>query len=718
MDSLAADLREAASDLLDVPANRQARTPKRQTQVNDRPQRLSPTVSEATGLPSAKESSKLVLLDANGEEYKDRREGSRAVIPGIEDSPQLEEARAEVSQEVDSGPPWMTSSSDGPSASERFASLHSSTPPLRPSSAGGSREALRSRSRTSASATKSQSNLFQRATASTPGVGNSRLDVWLNEKGERVVNGKVVGRLTLAGTKTGRSRWEGDSGSQGLDLSLSERGSLDVPSWDSNRGGESLEEPSISTPRGHTIDLPISDFDHSRHGSHTKSITPEFFMQSFPNLSPGQTEPAKPVMIIDRSRADMPTFSSSGSDVVDSFHDANEDAQSDLASLPGSLEDSPASLQRVAQISPADTSMLRMPGMSLGYRRMGDLRSNLALLHQNKSAAPLEHAGEDMSGPGTDGSGQQVPEDGRILSPPTAESPSVATEPGPLTFDATTQGIAWEPWERTAGPLSPSRTRTSASLTGDRPLLERAASLFSTQLVTPPAEREEGGTSPEPSRYPFASLDEPSPWAEAHRNDSPQALVSSTTAAEDPQSGDDGDAASLYSLPASSITGSNSDAASRRPSLRRRTSSNASVLSTHDSSASPSSSPRRPRRPRSMSSETFTRDVVVRAWTEVGSRTRGYVTFEVVLLTAQSGLTIRAHRRYSSFVALRRQLAVEAPAFAEQLPALPPKDLIHKFSPKHLEVRRKALSTWLQLVLLDPRWGGRKAAREWLVGAE
>jgi hypothetical protein len=118
-----------------------------------------------------------------------------------------------------------------------------------------------------------------------------------------------------------------------------------------------------------------------------------------------------------------------------------------------------------------------------------------------------------------------------------------------------------------------------------------------------------------------------------------------------------------------------------------------------------------------MSSETFTRDVVVRAWTEVGSRTRGYVTFEVVLLTAQSGLTIRAHRRYSSFVALRRQLAVEAPTFAEQLPVLPPKDLIHKFSPKHLEVRRKALSSWLQLVLLDPRWGGRKAAREWLVGA-
>ena len=106
----------------------------------------------------------------------------------------------------------------------------------------------------------------------------------------------------------------------------------------------------------------------------------------------------------------------------------------------------------------------------------------------------------------------------------------------------------------------------------------------------------------------------------------------------------------------------------------------------------------------------------IRGWSEVGRRsTKGYVTFEVHLTTL-TGLLIRVHRRYNSFIKLRRALIDEVPVHSRGLKELPKKDAWRKYEGKYLEMRRKALQEWLQAIYLDRRWGGTKAVREWLVG--
>lgn len=114
------------------------------------------------------------------------------------------------------------------------------------------------------------------------------------------------------------------------------------------------------------------------------------------------------------------------------------------------------------------------------------------------------------------------------------------------------------------------------------------------------------------------------------------------------------------------------------------------------------------------------------------------------------GTTINALRRFSSFVTLRKQLADECPVrillapshvrrrdshltpnllslpaptkqeYRSHLPSLPPRraGLLQKYAARYLEERRKALQRWLEIVMLDRRWGGAKALREWVVGTD
>ncbi|CAO1627126.1 unnamed protein product [Jaminaea pallidilutea] len=232
-------------------------------------------------------------------------------------------------------------------------------------------------------------------------------------------------------------------------------------------------------------------------------------------------------------------------------------------------------------------------------------------------------------------------------------------------------------------------------------------------------------TFPEVQKVPDV---EPASGSQTPVAHSPNSAPPSATAEEESPADDTG---SLYSLPASSIS----------PSIRRRRTSTGGMSRTASSGSVTSSL--RPRHSRTVSnssiaaiqrgegsSEPFARDVLIRGWTNIDSSSfasslstasalrrgaRGYVTFEVVLLTIK-GPTIRLHQRYSAFESLRKSLAVEIPRHAKSLPTLPPKDLLHRGSAKRLEARRIALQEWLRAVALDHRWGGTQALRQWVAG--
>lgn len=83
----------------------------------------------------------------------------------------------------------------------------------------------------------------------------------------------------------------------------------------------------------------------------------------------------------------------------------------------------------------------------------------------------------------------------------------------------------------------------------------------------------------------------------------------------------------------------------------------------------------------------------------------------------QQGHSLPSHKRYNAFAALAERLRTEVPEHADSLPPLPPrhKGILHKYLPSFLEERRRALQHWLSATLLDPRWGGTRAYREWVL---
>ncbi|KAE8209685.1 hypothetical protein CF327_g6357 [Tilletia walkeri] len=113
----------------------------------------------------------------------------------------------------------------------------------------------------------------------------------------------------------------------------------------------------------------------------------------------------------------------------------------------------------------------------------------------------------------------------------------------------------------------------------------------------------------------------------------------------------------------------------------------------------------------------FTREVRIGGWTYIGHKASGWVEYDIRVQTLK-GTTIRASRRFSSFVALRKTLAKQLPHHRPSLPELPPRrhGLLHRYSPTHLEQRRLALQRWLHKILRDPRWGGLECAREFVLG--
>lgn len=170
---------------------------------------------------------------------------------------------------------------------------------------------------------------------------------------------------------------------------------------------------------------------------------------------------------------------------------------------------------------------------------------------------------------------------------------------------------------------------------------------------------------------------------------------------------DDGDRSSLLSLPATALT-SSSQASSR---YRRRLSRRQSAGSSHSIVTADVDL--------HLTEDTpFARDVQIGGFTTVGEKSRGFVCYDVRIVTIR-GTTIRLLRRFSSFCQLRQKLLLERPQHAKLVPSLPPRrtGILHKYASKHLEKRRRELQKWLAIIMLDRRWATTKALREWVVGS-
>ncbi|KDN42469.1 hypothetical protein RSAG8_06786, partial [Rhizoctonia solani AG-8 WAC10335] len=113
---------------------------------------------------------------------------------------------------------------------------------------------------------------------------------------------------------------------------------------------------------------------------------------------------------------------------------------------------------------------------------------------------------------------------------------------------------------------------------------------------------------------------------------------------------------------------------------------------------------------------TFARDVQLVGWASVGDNiSTGYVVYDCAIRTKE-GVTIHAHKRYSSFIELEKTLRRTLPPHVvHNIPALPPKNAFAKYRSAFLDARRRKLQTWLATVLMHPDIGGCPAVREWIL---
>lgn len=167
---------------------------------------------------------------------------------------------------------------------------------------------------------------------------------------------------------------------------------------------------------------------------------------------------------------------------------------------------------------------------------------------------------------------------------------------------------------------------------------------------------------------------------------------------------DDGDCSSLLSLAATALTSSSQASSKARRRLVRRQSAGSTSMGNDNLDT--------------LDNVPFARDVQIRGFTSVGEKSRGFVCYDVRVVTIR-GTTISILRRFSSFCQLRQSLLIERPLHASLMPRLPPRrtGLFQKYASHHLEKRRRALQKWLAVVMLDSRWATTKSLREWVIGS-
>lgn len=679
MDTLAADLEEATSDLLNIPGTGKGRT--------------APSHTKEPHFAGYSSSSKIQPIHSDDEDAGDGGHVARSRSA-------LKFGKALPEVLVPSQSLHGVQADGEEDGMDLFASLSSRTLPIRPTSSSSTVRAKLSPS------PSTPSDLFRRATAS-PGAQHSPSkvsspqlpDVWLNRKGEKVMDGVVISRLSLTSADGSRSKsptrnvarpapQTGSLSFGGEDLSDNEIAPSSLRrhllNGSAQKHGDDEEHPSLVPHMPSSRAQSATGFSHWDHGAKQRLHTPAFFRREFDSSSgAGSMKPSS------------------------AWWEGTESSRTRITSD----DQTQSQAEPVGPAEPAVPLVETMPGKD-SQQDQDPLKASETFDPQTTDEQDLVAAAPPSASVGP----EATQRNGVLDSPPPDTKVHAFNEPsssvfsdalapprdvqlyGPSTL-AKKQGIAWQPrpriHRRTSSRSSTQQLSRSSRFGKDATVLERAASLFTTPLAAPANSATQG---PHDAEY----VDEGtwSAGADSVVDDvADEGLERSSLRSLDGDSN-----SSLLSLPVSAAIGSNSDGASatRSGSLHRRASSGSASVAGRSALCGPSLN-------------VFARDVKVRGWSEVGRRARGYVDFDIVVLT-KKGVMIRVHRRYSSFVALRKQLLAEAPPHRNHLPPLPPKDALHKYSAKHLEQRRIALTNWLQAVMLDPRWGGSKAVREWLVG--
>ncbi|KAN0061914.1 hypothetical protein ACQY0O_005909 [Thecaphora frezii] len=580
-------------------------------------------------------------------------------------------------------------------------------------------------------------------------------DIYLNEYGERVVNGKVVGRV-----RGGRRR--SCEASVASDLPEAQ----DAESIRNKGMGSSLDLP--STPAN--ILSPLSSPSRSRDESLRLRTPPAFFLQSFPDVldplkgPPSATSTIFTTTVSDASAAAHGETSRSGSSVdqgegpqlqapkptaraLDFGGDDDDDdgfgacegrnGTYDSKAATGLLWAPPldpvtpktSALSALEDTDPASTrdepiaavtlpTTLRPKNEGGGSIDRPNSRNSVVSITR-RSAASGSKRSEKL----------ELPSISRRATP-TIEVSVAQTEHLPLhgnKLQALRSGLASPRADSGQGsvPAANAGARAKSPSFG-----KRIENLFHTPLVPP---REEEGWRDEHGADGSADL-----WnlgrsagvgVSASLPPSPTFRSKNAVfagAKGDHKDDDGGDNASLDSLPASllSLPVSTLTSSSHAPStasigassLERRRSGSA-----HDGGGAGLRRRRSGRRPEEAGAgcERFARDVRIRGWKEVGGQARGWVVFEIRIITKQ-GTSITIFRRFSSFVTLRQTLAQEFKDKAKWLPPLPSRrtGLLHKYDARYLESRRKALQAWLEVVMLDRVWGASDGLQGWVLEGE
>lgn len=532
-------------------------------------------------------------------------------------------------------------------------------------------------------------------------------DIYINQYGERVVQGKVVGR-TLGGRPKPVSH---------------DRDTLHTTN-------DSIIDRSLSFPTQSTSPLPASE---RLAGTANTSSPPPFFLESFPDAfqpkaSTSTARSPSPEKNSERrsSKGGPPTILKAPCAVAGALTLAQFDDVEDASLLPD------ASFRTASDFDSPTPKLFKQLSLSPRPRK--------ARLSSETSTRP---EGEDL----TAGlSGLQLHNTDRASSPVDHKDSAFLTPSGGVaSMDSARSKLGLPSFRRPTPTIELSQAKAepvvlhgnrrqaiaSGAVQSQDETSSSGASGYASPAVSPPTSSKAlpnvqsgvqhiGSTSeyaPSSMLPRLESASEPSsPLLPPHRS----RVIHGNCAREDDQADandyvDHVDNASLESAPSSlvSLPVSNLTSSSRslsHHSLERRRSGGSTF--SYRRRQSPSSM-------RRSTSDVFAREIRIRGWSEVGSQARGWVVFELRIITKQ-GTPIIAHKRFSSFVKLRTTLLDECKDQAKWLPQLPTRrtGLLSKYDAKYLEKRRRALQRWLEVVALDRVWGASEALRDWVLASE
>lgn len=559
-------------------------------------------------------------------------------------------------------------------------------------------------------------------------------DIYINQYGERVVGGKVVGR-TLGGRPRPASRDE-DAPHPGSGISL------DRPS-----------SPSLTTSP-HRASL----HPDALASSPAKSATspPAFFLESFPDAFSPPPTAASPKSSLgkNKERKERRTSRGGGPSILkapravagaltlahsDNIDDPVPVLPRDTSFKTASDFGSPSSSSS-KQLSPRPRSARILSSSSSRKDVQKDIDTALHGLRLQGVDAPgsggLLSPSDGMSTT-SDGVRGKLELPGLRRPTPTIELSQAKAEPVVLHGNrrqARASGVALPDTDASsvgtsnkATPDVSPQASFSSALPSPQASLTQKADLIDPAPAPETDGEEENRSQPEAdseqdpydasNQVRIGSASEPSsPLMSPRRSRHTNALdeAEAEAGANDDDEDDDDKASlesapsSLISLPVSTLTTSSRSPSHTSPERRRSNSSTYSSPSLRRRSSS-----------RAPPSDVFAREVRIRGWSEVGSQARGWVVFELRIITKQ-GTPISAHKRFSSFVKLRSTLKAECKEQANWLPELPTRraGLLSKYDARYLEKRRRALQRWLEVVALDRVWGSSEGLREWVLASD